>query len=60
MNLPFLCLAGLCAVVTCLHAIVLLDMRNASRPSRDMVTMAVSADFSAIATATFFVLAVLT
>ncbi len=59
MNLPFLCLSGLCAAVTCVHGFVLRDQHKAARPSRDLLLMAVSTGLAALATSTFFVLAVL-
>lgn len=59
MNLPFLALTGLFLIFACLNALVLLDLRNADAPLKDLIVQAVLTDFSAIATATFFVLAVL-
>lgn len=60
MNFYFLAVSGLCALITVLHLVVLCDMRDACRPTRDLIPMAVCADIAALATATFFILAALT
>lgn len=60
MNFYFLAVSGLCALVTILHLVVLCDMRDAQRPTRDLIPIALCADIAAIATATFFILAFLT